>query len=83
MGLFYTGPCGESAPRPMVNILLNGEPQQVDPQSTLADALCALGYELPAIAVALNGQFIPKSRYAETRLADGHSLEVVSPMQGG
>lgn len=34
-------------------------------------------------AVALNGEFVPKSAYATTQLKDGDKLDIVSPIGGG
>lgn len=35
------------------------------------------------IATALNGQFVPAARRAQTPLAPGDRIEIVSPRQGG
>lgn len=34
-------------------------------------------------AVALNGEFVPKSQYSETLLNNGDQLDIVSPVGGG
>ncbi|MBD1583818.1 sulfur carrier protein ThiS [Pseudoalteromonas sp. S16_S37] len=34
-------------------------------------------------AVALNGQFVPRSQCQSTHLAEGDSIELLSPIQGG
>ena len=50
---------------------------------TLHAALAELGFTGPAIATALNGDFIPRTARDTTRLTDGDRLEVLAPMQGG
>ncbi|MEM9578171.1 MAG: sulfur carrier protein ThiS [Pseudomonadota bacterium] len=50
---------------------------------TLDAALVELGFTSPAIATALNGQFVPISARGATALRAGDRLEVLSPMQGG
>jgi sulfur carrier protein len=35
------------------------------------------------VAVAVNGEVVPRSRWTETALADGDSVEVLSAAQGG
>ena len=50
---------------------------------TLAAALVELGFANPAIATALNGQFVPKADRVVTTLMAGDRLEVLAPMQGG
>ncbi len=51
--------------------------------SDLADALQELGYTSPAIATALNGQFVSRNARAGMTLTQGDALEVLAPMQGG
>jgi len=50
--------------------------------AVLADALTLFAAR-PPFAVALNGQFIPRSRYAAQSLRDGDRLDVVAPVAGG
>lgn len=41
------------------------------------------GYEIPAIAVALNQVFVPRSNYDQILLQAGDKIDIVSAMQGG
>lgn len=50
---------------------------------TVAEYLADTDYDPKRIAVERNGQIVPKSRYGETLLEDGDSLEVVSFVGGG
>lgn len=50
---------------------------------TLAEALSELGYQSPALATALNGQFVARELRAATSLKPGDQLDILSPMQGG
>jgi sulfur carrier protein len=62
-------------------ISLNGESYHTE-ASTLAELLLELS--LPSqFAVALNGEFVPKARYAESLLTPGDALDLVSPVGGG
>lgn len=63
-------------------IEVNGDAREVA-GPTLADALEELGWAGAWVATALNGDFVPKSAWAETPLREGDRLEVLSPMQGG
>ena len=65
-----------------MQITVNADPRTIT-GPTLEAALLELGFDSPAIATALNGQFVPKPLRAETRLKDGDRLEVLAPMQGG
>lgn len=50
---------------------------------TLAEYLAATSYDMKRIALELNGDIVPKSAYADTVLADGDSIEIVSFVGGG
>ncbi len=65
-----------------MNIVVNAEPHEVS-GSNLARILGELGYDSPAIATAINGVFVPRTRREMTELREGDRLEVLAPMQGG
>ncbi|OWY13418.1 MULTISPECIES: sulfur carrier protein ThiS [Thioclava] len=65
-----------------MQIIVNAKPHEIAAQD-LAAALAELGFANPAIATALNGQFVPRANRAATRLTEGDRLEVLAPMQGG
>ena len=50
---------------------------------TLAELLQEQQIDPATVATALNGEFVPRGRYASQRLEAGNQLEVLSPMQGG
>ena len=66
-----------------IRILLNGEAQSADVALSLAAALQNWGYRDAAVAVAINGEFVPRSSYVQLRLGDGDSIEVVGAVEGG
>ena len=53
------------------------------PTASVADLVRELGFEGKRIAVERNGAIVPKSRYGETRLADGDRVEIVGAVGGG
>jgi sulfur carrier protein len=65
-------------------ILLNGEPRERD-GATIAELLTDLGIEDRArgVAVAVNGEIVPKGLWPRHRVADGDRVEALSAMQGG
>ena len=65
-----------------MNLIVNAQPREVT-ATTLANALSELGFTGPAIATALNGQFVPREARDATALQNGDRLEVLAPMQGG
>ncbi|MBQ3392539.1 MAG: sulfur carrier protein ThiS [Lachnospiraceae bacterium] len=50
---------------------------------TIADYLSATRYDPGRIAVERNGEIVFKSRYGETVLEDGDTVEIVSFVGGG
>ena len=65
-----------------MNLIVNAQSCEVT-ATTLANALSELGFTGPAIATALNGQFVPREARDTATLSDGDRLEVLAPMQGG
>ena len=65
-----------------MHITVNGEPREVA-AANLAEALIELDYGGAVVATALNGDFVPKRKRAETPLKDGDCIEIVAPRQGG
>jgi thiazole synthase len=68
-----------------MRIELNGEPRELSAGATLADAVRESGAEAEArgVAVALEGEVVPRAEWAATPLAEGHSVEVLAAIQGG
>ena len=50
---------------------------------TVAEYISTTDYDPKRIAVELNGDIVPKARYAGTVLQDGDVMEVVSFVGGG
>ncbi|MBK0328905.1 sulfur carrier protein ThiS [Rhodobacteraceae bacterium F11138] len=65
-----------------MNIIVNAEPREVA-SAILSEALDELGFSNPAVATALNGNFVPRQNRQDTRMNEGDRLEVLAPMQGG
>jgi thiazole synthase len=68
-----------------VRIELNGQPRELPAEATLADAAEAAGAEREArgVAVALDGEVVPRGEWAATSLAEGSKIEVLAAIQGG
>jgi sulfur carrier protein len=66
-------------------IHVNGKPRDVTPPVRLIEALdLPEGSTTPrGIAVAVNGQVIPRSQHASTELTEGARVEIVTAVQGG
>jgi thiazole synthase len=68
-----------------VRIELNGEPRELPAAATLVDAVRESGAEREGrgVAVALDGEVVPRAEWDSTLLVDGHSVEVLAAIQGG
>lgn len=67
----------------MINISLNNQPQSLDKNLSLREALELWGYGNSKIAVAINGEFVPRSTYDERLLNAGDQIDIVKPVGGG
>jgi sulfur carrier protein len=66
-----------------MKIILNGHEQEIDAPVTLADVLDGAGYAGRRIAVEVNLEIVPRSRYAEHPIAAGDRIEIVHAIGGG
>jgi sulfur carrier protein len=68
-----------------VTVTVNGRPAEVDPGQTVAGLLAQLGHPPggPGIAVARNGEVVPRSAWPTTGLDAGDQVEVLGASQGG
>jgi sulfur carrier protein len=68
-----------------MNVRLNGDPVHLRVEATVADAVEAAGLEGAGrgVAVAVDGEVVPRGEWDERRLNEGESVEVVRAVQGG
>ena len=67
-----------------MQLTINGTPRIfAQPVRAVADLVRVLGLEGKRIAIERNGAIVPKSRYADTPLAEGDRLEIVGAVGGG
>src|SRR6266851_7674567 len=66
----------------MPTITLNGEPRPLPEPSTVSQLLHSLGHDGRRVAVELNLDVIPLAQHAQTKLNDGHRVEIL-PLVGG
>jgi len=69
----------------MIRIRVNGEEKVLEKEVTVAQLLEIVGVEFREIglAVAVNGEVVPKSEYGVRRIKEGDSVEVVQLVGGG
>jgi sulfur carrier protein len=67
----------------VIQLSVNGHVRRVEPGANVERLLDALELAGKRVAVEKNGEIVPRSRYAETGLADGDTLEIVVAVGGG
>jgi thiazole synthase len=68
-----------------MRVELNGESLEMARGATIADAVRAAGAEgeVRGVAVALDGEVVPRGEWIATELREGQSVEVLAAIQGG
>ncbi|KQZ33900.1 MULTISPECIES: sulfur carrier protein ThiS [Caulobacter] len=66
-----------------MRLLLNGEEREIADIASIADLVFALGLDARKVAVERNLEIAPRSTYADTALADGDRIEIVTFIGGG
>lgn len=65
-----------------MNVTVNGRPREIAPESTVADVVRQTSTEDRGIAVALNGEVVPRADWT-TALREADRVEVLVASQGG
>ena len=63
--------------------MLNGAARELSAPITFSQLLDDLALAGRRLAIERNGEILPRSRFAETRLAPGDRIEVVVAVGGG
>ena len=66
-----------------MRIQINGNGEELDTTTTVADLLHARYAEATSVAVAINKEFVPRSQHADRVLVENEEVEIVSPQAGG
>jgi sulfur carrier protein len=69
----------------MTVVTLNGEPRELPAEATVEIAVQLAGAPEGGrgVAVALDGEVVPRGAWATTELREGQQLEVLHAVQGG
>jgi sulfur carrier protein len=68
-----------------MRVAINGEPHDLGAGATVASLVASMpgAPEGRGVAVALDGEVVPRSEWERTALYEGMQLEVVVAVQGG
>jgi sulfur carrier protein len=64
-------------------IHVNGDPSDLVPGTTVRELLAALDAPDRGVAVAIDGEVVPRGAWDATSVADEAKVEVVMAVQGG
>jgi sulfur carrier protein len=64
-------------------VIVNGEPREVPEEATVANLVEQLSAPPRGVAVAIDGEVVPRGRWTATPVPDGARVEVVAAIQGG
>jgi sulfur carrier protein len=67
----------------MITVSVNNEQKQLNAHCSVSQALVQWRYTGEKIAVAINGEFVPRGRYDEYVLKASDCIDIVAPIQGG
>ncbi len=66
-----------------MQIQLNGQTRQIEPESTLADLLKLEGLAERRVAVEVNGEIVPRGLHGSRILQPDDRVEIVHALGGG
>ena len=66
-----------------MRVTLNGTQREFEPGTTLAELVQSLQLKTDRIAAERNLALVPRAQYAQTVLAEGDKLEIVTFVGGG
>jgi sulfur carrier protein len=69
----------------MTDVLINGERRELPRDATVETAVREAGvdHEGRGVAVAVDGEVVPRGEWSETALREGQQVEVLHAVQGG
>jgi thiamine biosynthesis protein ThiS len=67
----------------VIEITVNGKPREIDGEMDLPGFLRSFEINPRLVAVAINGEVVPKTAYASARVRAGDVLEIVRMVGGG
>jgi sulfur carrier protein len=66
-----------------MNVLVNGEPTELDAGATVQTVLAGLDVPDRGVAVAVDAEVVPRGEWPAHELSEGARVEVLRAIQGG
>jgi thiamine biosynthesis protein ThiS len=67
----------------VIAVTVNGKPREIDAEIDVAAFLQALEIDPRTVAVARNGEVVPRDQHANVTVREGDSVEIVRMVGGG
>jgi sulfur carrier protein len=67
----------------MIKVSINGEIKELNDNLTVSEMLKILDYKSKTFAVAVNTTFVPLTKYDQTIIKSGDTIDILAPVQGG
>ena len=67
----------------MTTITLNGKPHELEQATSVAALLDMLSITPKQVAVAVNGEVVPRDTWTDAKVAEGDAVEIVRAVGGG
>lgn len=64
-------------------VRVNGETRNIAPDATVATVVSEVAVDPAGVAVAVNGEIVPRARWHEREVEAGDDIEIVRAVQGG
>jgi sulfur carrier protein len=74
---------GDGVVTPGQAVFVNGVQRTLAAGTTVDDVVCSIAPDRRGLAVAVNGEVVPRSAWSQTTLGGGDRLEVLAAAQGG
>ncbi|MGI5126199.1 sulfur carrier protein ThiS [Pseudonocardia sp. CA-107938] len=66
-----------------MHVTINGERRELAPGATVDDAVTAIGAPRSGVAVAVDGEVVPRADWVLMKLSEDAAVEVLTAVQGG
>jgi sulfur carrier protein len=67
----------------LIAIKLNGKKTEIEGSQSVSGLLDCLNINAPHVAVAINGEVVPRGTWAQTEIRASDSVEIVRAVGGG
>ena len=67
----------------MLKVSVNNQLIDIESNTVLSELVKIAGFADQMVAIAINGEFVPKHQYEHTVLASNDTIDIVKPIGGG